>query len=88
MAGRAAEIAQPAPCQVHLLLADTVAVIERLDVVLEVEPTAFQQGNTETVAQQFHRERDSGGTGADNADICFDRRPVGQVAYVCDHLGT
>lgn len=56
VAGGAAEIAQPAPKEVNLLFADTVAIVQSLHIVIEVQSAAFQQACPMALPQQFHRQ--------------------------------
>lgn len=86
MTGRAAEIAQPAPEQIDLLLADAGAVVQVLDIVLELQPAAFQQGYPDVMPEQFHRQRDAGRTGTDDADISFYGLTVGEISKIDEHL--
>ena len=86
MTGRAAEIAQPAPQQIDLLFADAGAVVQVLDIVLELQPAAFQQATLKSWPEQFHRQRDAGSTGADDADIRIDRLTIWEVSQVDEHI--
>ncbi|WP_192499304.1 hypothetical protein [Skermanella pratensis] len=54
------------------MFADAVAVVQGLDIVLEIQSATFKKANAKIMPQQFHCQGNSGSTGANDTDIGFD----------------
>ena len=75
--GAATEHAQPGPARREALPADVPAVIEPLRDVAEGLAATGEHRDAQAAARQLAGDRDPGGTGADDAEIGFDRGAVG-----------
>ena len=73
VAGGAAELAQPGPHRVDLPVADAASLVEGLNLVLQVEAAAVEQGDAVALVLKFQGERDPGGARPDRCRYPFPR---------------
>ena len=76
MVGGTAEVMERRRLQRKVGLADYLTAIEILQLLLELESTALQQQNFEGCVGKFASDGDAGRSGADDAEIALEDRPV------------